>query len=140
MQIVQILVGRIAAQLVLDRADLLLQEILALLLIDVLLHLTLDFVFQLGDLLLAHQYLQQPARSSKRWRSASGRSMFEQMKLIVPRLLSIFLIAKVASLGICGEILIIFSATSLIESTSASNSMFVGSGIESFSGATEALK
>ena len=58
MQIVQILVGRIAAQLVLDRADLLLQEILALLLIDVLLHLTLDFVFQLGDLLLAHQYLQ----------------------------------------------------------------------------------
>ena len=69
MQVVQILVGRIAAQLVLDRADLLLQEILALLLVDVLLHLTLDFVFQLGNLLLAHQYLQQPARTRQQARS-----------------------------------------------------------------------
>ena len=51
-----------------------------------------------------------------------------------------FLIANVASLGICGDTLMIFSATSLIESTSASNSMLLGSGVESFSVATDALK
>ena len=66
--------------------------------------------------------------------------MFEQMKLMMPRLLSMFLIAKAASLGMFGEMLMIPRATSLIESTSASNSMLLRSGTLSFSGATLALK
>ena len=66
--------------------------------------------------------------------------MFEQMKLMMPRLESMFLMAKAASLGIVGETLMIPSATSRIESTRASNSMLFRSGVESRSATTRALK
>ena len=45
--------------------------------------------------------------------------MFEQMKFISPRCESIFFMAKAASLGIDGEMLIILSDTSRTESTRA---------------------
>ena len=51
-----------------------------------------------------------------------------------------FLMAKAASLGIAGEMLMMFSATSLIESTNAENSTLLGSGAESCIGVTVALK
>ena len=68
-QLVDVLVGRIAAQLVLNRAYLLLQEILALLLVDVLLDLALYLVLQLGQLLLADQNLEQTSRAGQQARS-----------------------------------------------------------------------
>ena len=66
--------------------------------------------------------------------------MFEQMKLMIPRFESMFLMAKAASLGIEGETLMILSATSRIESTRASNSMLFRSGVESRRATTRALK
>ena len=66
--------------------------------------------------------------------------MFEQMKLMMPRLESMFLMAKAASLGIDGETLMMLSATSRIESTSALNSTFFSSGVESFNGVTLACR
>ena len=62
------------------------------------------------------------------------------MKLMMPRLESMFLMAKAASLGMLGETLMIPSATSRTESTSASNSMLFRSGVESRNGVTRALK
>ena len=49
------------AQLVLNRAHLLLEVVVALLLVDLLLHALLNLVFQLGQLLLADQYFEQLA-------------------------------------------------------------------------------
>ena len=47
------------AQLVLNRAHLLLEVVVALLLVDLLLHALLNLAFQLGQLLLADQYFEQ---------------------------------------------------------------------------------
>ena len=66
--------------------------------------------------------------------------MFEQMKLMMPRLESMFLMANAASLGIDGETLMILSATSRIESTRASNSTLFRSGVVSRSAVTRARK
>ena len=66
--------------------------------------------------------------------------MLEQMKLMMPRFESMFLMAKAASLGIDGDTLMMFSATSRIESTKASNSMLFTSGVESCRAVTRALK
>ena len=66
--------------------------------------------------------------------------MFEQMKLMMPRLESMFLMAKAASLGIDGDTLMMFSATSRIESTRASNSMLFRSGVVSRRAVTRARK
>ena len=60
-QFVDVLVGRVSAQLVLDRAHLLLQEVVALLLVDILLHLGLDLVLEFDQLLLADQDFEQAA-------------------------------------------------------------------------------
>ena len=59
-QSLQLAVGTFA-QLVLNRAHLLLQVVIALLLVDLLLDTALDLVLQLDELLLAHQNLQQLA-------------------------------------------------------------------------------
>ncbi len=66
--------------------------------------------------------------------------MFEQMKLMMPRRESMFLIAKAASLGIEGDMLMMLSATSRIESTNAPNSTLLGSGALSRIILTDALK
>ncbi len=66
--------------------------------------------------------------------------MLEQMKLMMPRRESMFLMANAASLGIVGETLMMLSATSRIESTNASNSMVVMSGGVSRRAVTRALK
>ena len=62
------------------------------------------------------------------------------MKLMIPRRESMFLMAKIASLGMLGEMLMMLSATSRMESTSALNSTFFSSGAESFNGVTFACK
>ena len=62
------------------------------------------------------------------------------MKLMIPRLESIFLMANAASLGMSGEIAMIPSAMSRIESTRASNSRLFKSGEESRNGVTLAWK
>ena len=50
LQLLELLVRRITAQLILDGLDLLVEEILPLLLVDVRLHLLLDIVFQLQQI------------------------------------------------------------------------------------------
>ena len=62
------------------------------------------------------------------------------MKLMMPRLLSMFLMANDASFGMLGETLMMFSATSLMDSTSASNSTLPEAGVVSLSGVTVAVK
>ena len=62
------------------------------------------------------------------------------MKLMIPRRESMFLMAKIASLGMLGEMLMILSATSRIESTRASNSMLFRSGVVSRRAVTRARK
>ena len=62
------------------------------------------------------------------------------MKLMIPRFESMFLMAKAASLGIEGEMLMMPRATSRIESTSASNSTLDMSGVVSRRAVTRALR
>ncbi len=66
--------------------------------------------------------------------------MFEQMKLMMPRFESMFLMANAASLGIEGEMLMMASAVSRIDSISASNSTFLPSGVVSRSAPTRAFR
>ncbi len=62
------------------------------------------------------------------------------MKLMMPRFESMFLMANAASLGMLGDTLMMPSATSRTESTSASNSMLFRSGAASRSAVTRALR
>ena len=63
-QLLDVGIGAVA-QLVLDGAHLLLQVVVALLLVDLLLHALLDLVLQFGELLLSDQDLQQFARAGQ---------------------------------------------------------------------------
>ena len=67
-QAVDLLVG-VVAQLVLYGSHLLLQVVVALLLVDLLLHLLLDLVLEFGQLLVADQYLEQLAGAGQQTRS-----------------------------------------------------------------------
>ncbi len=66
--------------------------------------------------------------------------MFEHTKFMSPRCESMFFIANTASLGIEGDMLMMFRATSRTESTSALNSTLVSSGCESRNVRTEAFR
>ena len=61
------------AQLILDRAHLLLEVVVALLLVDLLLDALLDLVLQLGELLLADEDLEQLARPGQQPRRLEQR-------------------------------------------------------------------
>ena len=63
------LVGAVAAQLVLNRPHLLLQEVVALLTVEFLLDLALNLVFEFEKLLFADEYFEQFASSRQKARS-----------------------------------------------------------------------
>jgi len=58
-KLVDIFVYRVASQLILNGAHLLLQEVVALLLVDILFYFGLNLVFEFNELLLANQDFQQ---------------------------------------------------------------------------------